>query len=131
MPPLIQIHHLSLTVTDLARSVAWYCDVLGFVIDAEVTGDAFRRTRLRQPGSDVVVTLTRHDTGVPGPFDERAPGLDHVSFRVPAVTDVERITRRFEEHGVTHSEIKRSERLAMVTVRDPDGIQLEVMALTG
>lgn len=129
MSAIIEIHHLSLTVTDLARSVEWYCDVLGFSVDAEVTGTTFQRTRLRQPDSAVVLTLTRHDQGTLEPFDETVPGLDHVSLRVATVADVERLVQRFAERGVVHSKIKRTEHLAMTTLRDPDNIQLEVMAL--
>lgn len=130
MASIIEIHHLSLTVTNLARSAEWYCDVLGFSVSDEITGATFQRTRLRQPDSDVVLTLTRHDHGTLEPFDETVPGLDHVSLRVATVADVEALMRRFEERGVVHSEIKRTEHLAMITVRDPDNIQLEVMART-
>lgn len=129
MAPIIAFHHMSLSVTDLARSVGWYCEVLGFVVSAEVQGDSFRRTRLRQPDSEIVLTLTQHDHGLADAFDETRTGLDHVAFRVPAVADVEALEGRLTEHGVDHAPVKRSDFLASVTVRDPDNIQLEIMAL--
>lgn len=122
---------MSLTVTDLARSTRWYTDVLGFAVDAEVKGETFRRTRLRHPGSGVILTLTQHDDGARQAFDETGPGLDHVSFRVPAMAEVEEWKQHFEAHDVDHSAIKRnSGDMAMITFRDPDNIQLEITAVT-
>lgn len=120
---------MSLTVTDKARSVEWYCDLFGFDVHSEVQGETFRRTRLRHPEADVVLTLTRHDDGAGDRFDETRTGLDHVSFRLPSVGDVEAFKQRCDERGVQASEVKHSDSLAMITVRDPDDIQLEVMAL--
>jgi glyoxylase I family protein len=125
-------HHLSFTVTDLDRSVAWYQDVLGFRIDSEVERPDFRRIRLRHADGPVTVTLTRHDEGSGDRFDERRTGLDHVAFAVPTLADVEAFKHRFEERGVEHSEIRAvpGERTdgGVITLRDPDNIQLEVFA---
>lgn len=130
MPSIAAFHHVSLTVTDLARSVEWYTRVLGFAVDAKITGETFRRTRLRHPDSGLVLTLTRHDNGAFDPFDETRVGVDHLAFRVPTFADVEEWARRFDEHGVEHSSIKRgSGDMAMITLRDPDNIQLEVTAV--
>lgn len=132
MPAISAVHHLSLTVTDLAKSVAWYRDVLGFTIDAEIERETFRRTRLRHPDCELILTLTRHLASASERFDERHPGLDHVAFLVPGVAHLEAWKQRLEAHGVDHSEIKplgkdRSAG-AMITLRDPDHIQLEVVA---
>ena len=123
-------HHVSLSVTDRDRSTRWYVDVLGFSIDEKIHGTGFRRVRLMRPGMDAFLTLTAHESGSPDSFSELRPGLDHVAFRVPSGADVDAYKRRFEEHGVDHSEIKptRSGDGAMITLRDPDNIQLEVFA---
>ncbi|HVL99214.1 MAG TPA: VOC family protein [Egibacteraceae bacterium] len=132
MPAITGVHHLSLTVSDLPRSVDWYTEVLGFAVHSEVEEATFRRTRLRHPASGVVVTLTRHDGGAAEAFDERRTGLDHVAFQVATLDEVDAVKRRFEELGVVHSEVRRgSGDVAIVTVRDPDNIQLEVMAVSG
>ncbi|MEJ7844212.1 MAG: VOC family protein [Acidimicrobiales bacterium] len=128
MPPILGYHHLSLSVTDVDRSVAWYHQALGLETHSVVEGAGFRRTRLRSPGAGVILTLTGHD-GRSGaePFDERRVGMDHVSFRVAGVDEVDALKRRFEELGIEHSEIKASSGgTAMITLRDPDNIQLEV-----
>lgn len=119
------IHHLSLSVTDLARSTAWYRDVLGFEVWSEVEGQTFRRVRLRQPGTSVILTLTRHDSPHDA-FDERRTGMDHVAFLAGTVADIEALEERFRAHGAQHSPIRRGEETAVITLRDPDNIQLEV-----
>lgn len=120
-------HHLSLSVTDLAASVEWYTETLGLQIDAEIEGTGFRRTRLRAPGRGLTLTLTSHDQKRDERFDERRTGMDHVAFDVGGVDDVRELKLRFEQLGIDHSEVKQAASgNAMITLRDPDNIQLEV-----
>lgn len=127
MTEVLGYHHLSLSVTDLAKSTEWYQQVLGLDVAAEIEGEGFRRTRLRAPGSGVTLTLTRHDQQSGETFDERRPGMDHVALRVGGVEEVQALKDRFAQLGVDHSEVKASSGgTAMITLRDPDNIQLEV-----
>lgn len=120
-------HHVSLSVSDLGKSTEWYQQALGLDVDAEFEGTGFRRARLRAPGSGTTLTLTAHDQASGDPFSERRPGLDHVALQVGSVEEVQELKRRFEELGVDHSELKEaSSGAAMITLRDPDKIQLEV-----
>ena len=120
-------HHVSLSVNDLGKSVAWYRETLGFEITAEIEGEGFRRTRLQAPGGGITLTLTAHDKATGQPFDERRAGVDHIAFDVGTSKDVQELKRRFEDLGVEHSEVKEaSSGAAMITLRDPDNIQLEV-----
>ena len=123
--------HLSFSVTDVAASAAWYGEVLGFAVTAELEGGRFRRTRMRHPEAGITLTLTEHRAGAGEPFDEQRTGLDHVAFAVPTVTDIEAFKRRFEQLGVHHSDVRavgNDGRGAAITLRDPDNIQLEVFA---
>lgn len=127
MAAILGFHHVSLSVTDLGKSAEWYHQTLGLHIDAELDGQGFRRARLRAPGSGITLTLTSHDEESGAAFDERRAGLDHVAFQVGGVEDVQDLKRRFEELGVDHTEVKEtSSGAAMITLRDPDNIQLEV-----
>jgi glyoxylase I family protein len=127
MAEVLGYHHLSLSVTDLGKSTEWYQQVLGLDVSAQIEGDGFRRTRLRAAGSGVTLTLTSHDQESGEAFSERRPGMDHVAFQVGGVDDVEALKERFAELGVTHSEIKSTTTgTAMITLRDPDNIQIEV-----
>lgn len=121
---LLSYHHLSLSVTDLEKSVQWYQQVLGLEITAQVQGPTFRRTRMRAPAGGVTLTLTCHDERSGDAFDERRTGLDHVSIQVD---DLETWKARLVQHGVDHSDVKQlSGDASMVTLRDPDNIQLEI-----
>jgi glyoxylase I family protein len=127
MTRVLGYHHLSLSVSDLAKSTEWYQQVLGLDVAAEIEGDGFRRTRLRDAASGVTLTLTRHDQQSGETFSERRPGMDHVAIQVGSAEEVQSLKSRFEELGVTHSEVKASSRgTAMITLRDPDNIQIEV-----
>jgi catechol 2,3-dioxygenase-like lactoylglutathione lyase family enzyme len=127
MTEVLGYHHVSLSVSDLGKSAEWYRQALGFEIDAEIEGDGFRRTRLRAPGSGVTLTLTAHGGSSGEPFDERRAGLDHIAFNVGGADAVEQLKHRFDQLGVDHSEVKQAASgSAMITLRDPDNIQLEV-----
>lgn len=126
MTEVIGYHHLSLSVSDLDKSTEWYQQVLGLDVAAQIDGEGFRRTRLRAPGSGVTLTLTRHDQQSGETFSERRPGMDHVALQVASADEVKTLKDRFEQLGVNHSEVKGSNGTAMITLRDPDNIQIEV-----
>ncbi|MGH9224962.1 MAG: VOC family protein [Acidimicrobiales bacterium] len=127
MAAIVGYHHLSLSVTNLGKSTEWYRQALGLDVVAEIQGAGFRRNRLRAPGSGLTLTLTSHDQQSGAPFDERRAGLDHIAFAVGGVEDVHTLKARFEELGIDHSEVKESAGgTALITLRDPDNIQLEV-----
>jgi glyoxylase I family protein len=120
-------HHVSLSVSDLGKSAEWYRETLGFEIDAEIEGEGFRRTRLRAPGSGLTLTLTAHDQQTGEPFDERRAGVDHIAFNVGTAEAVQELKGQFQDLGVVHSDVKQAASgSAMITLRDPDNIQLEV-----
>lgn len=130
MLSLSGIHHLSLSVIDLERSVRWYGDVLGFAVTARLQRPEFNRVRLHQPDCDLTITLTCHlDASFDG-FDERRTGLDHLAFRVASLAELEGFEQRFTQHAVPNSGIKPTPSAAgaMITCRDPDHVQLELVA---
>ena len=123
------VHHLRLTVTDVARSREFYTDVLGF----RVIG-AFGPVML--VGNDEVfiglgpaADPTRSSPG--DRFDENRVGLDHLSFRVGSRGELEEAVRLFDRQGVPHGGVQDlgSEfKLFILAFRDPDNIQLELAA---
>ena len=129
MPSITGFSHLSFTVSDREKTVAWYEEVMGFERHSEGQADSFTRTRMRQPDCGILITLTEHAQGAGDRFAETRTGLDHVSLQVAGMEDLKAWKRRFEEHGVDHSEIKElGSGAAMITFRDPDHIQLELFA---
>ena len=133
MPALTGVHHVALTVTDVDRSVPWYERVLGFTtIGREDEGEAgLRKVFLRGPGFGITLTLVQHPAGGGTLFDERRPGLDHLTFSVPTTDSLREWTNRLTEHGVTFSPIAQEPTAPgsyVIALRDPDGIQLVLWA---
>jgi catechol 2,3-dioxygenase-like lactoylglutathione lyase family enzyme len=132
-------HHVRLTVTDVARSVAFYTEVLGFEV-------ALDRPPADDPGGVVEDTLqggvVLTNAGVmvglrpvaPGRagdrFDPLRVGLDHLSFGVESRADLDRAVAVLDERGIEHGPVREAPPLGMafLAVFDPDGIALELTA---
>lgn len=117
-----------LTVSDVDRSAAWYCDLLGMEETSRyVQPDGhIALVHLAGPRSGVEVCLVAHRSGGGG-FDERRIGLDHLEFLVARRSDLDAWAARLDVLGIHHSGVKEPSYTpnAMLTFRDPDNIQLE------
>jgi len=132
------IHHLRLTVTDLARSRAFYTGLLGFEVAVESPPPDDPAAKAVYPvlwGGVVLIRgnllLGLRPVAPAGDrFDPDRVGLDHLSFSVASRADLEAAARLFEEHGVAHGEITRLEGFGIdiLPFRDPDNIQVELTA---
>ena len=65
MPTPESFHHLTLTVTDLALSVAWYEETLGLTRAADREGPGWTRALMRSP-SGLMIGLTEHEATAAG-----------------------------------------------------------------
>ena len=136
--PTGDIHHLRLTVTDLARSLQFYTSLLGFqvAVESPPPGDPAAAEVFKILFGGVVMIRGNLLMGLrpmaPGGdrFDPDRVGLDHLSFSVPGRADLEQAIRLFDEHGVTHGEITglAAFGIDVLSFEDPDGIQLELTA---
>jgi len=110
------LNHLTLSVSDLARSIAFYRQALGFSLDAEWPDGAYLRA------GDLWLCLTLDMTTRDGPLDE----YTHAAFDVAAddIADMAacvaaaggRPWRQNKSEGVSHYFL------------DPDGHKLELHA---
>ena len=131
MPDITGVSHVSLTVTDLDRSVAWYQHVLGLHLVMPTERPGIRGAILVHPDSRLMVSLAQHEAGQGGQFDELRPGLDHLSFAVADRDALEVWERHLVERGVTCSPIQDVPYGSVLVLRDPDHIQLELFVLAG
>jgi len=125
-PPLT---HIALTVRDLAVSVPWYRALFDAapVIDEDTDPDMHHTVYLI--GNGTLVGLHQHKTPAPPEqFSEFRVGLDHVAFGCADRGELEKWSRRLDELGVAHGEIKDAPYGSGLSFRDPDGIALELFA---
>ncbi len=118
-------HHIALTVTDLDRSTAWYCDLLGMGVVFEGEDDTVRFKVLAHSGSGWIVGLRQYAGKPDGPFDEFRTGLDHFAFAVSSADELRRWEAELEQRGVTFTPTAQTPIGTVVVFRDPDNIQLE------
>ena len=133
-------NHVGQCVTDLDRSKRVYCELLGFVVEREISPPDESSAQLMSLAPPLAMTaayLVRDGlvlellhfaaAGQTQPFRERTmnePGLTHLSL---SVDDIDDVCARVPEYGgevITASNIG-----AAVFVRDPDGQLLELLPM--
>ena len=127
------VHHQTLTVSDLARSLDFYTGVLGFekVMDLSPT-----RVLLSNGGAVIALSLPPDPSRAIANdvFNENRIGLDHLSFSVGSHQELKEAIGVFDAQGISHGEIKDLGPALPVYVlafRDPDNIQVELTAPHG
>jgi glyoxylase I family protein len=124
--PVTSLSHVSLTVSNLEESKSWYAEVLSWAEQASGRSDTTSFSYGVLPGGMAIV-LRQHDSPESTPFEERRPGLDHLSFTVSDVADLHAVERLLEEHGNLYTPTVQHSFAYQLTFRDPDGIALELM----
>jgi catechol 2,3-dioxygenase-like lactoylglutathione lyase family enzyme len=127
-PPVTGVHHVSLTVPDLDRSVPWYSELFGLVRIMDEPHYGGRAVVLMQPQAHVFIGLHAHDANQRESFAETRTGLDHLSFAVSSRDVLLEWQRRLAQRSIVHSEIKDVSYGSVLVFRDPDNIQLELIA---
>lgn len=122
------VSHLSLSVRDLDRSLAFYRDVLRLpVLQGPTDGVVFKGRQAMLLAGRVAVSLQAHDASDGQPFDPARAGLDHLALHVSSRDALRWWTDHLDEAGVDHSGVKDVGGWGwMIELRDPDGIQLEL-----
>ena len=131
------IHHVRLTVTDIARSKAFYSRLLGAepAVDfSDQAGDsAVREDQHRIFGGCVFSVgdqlLGLRPAAAAGErFQSTRVGLDHLSLAVGSPEELRAAAARLDSAGVEHGEVTELTDLGIVilSVQDPDDINLEL-----
>ena len=121
-------HHVTLTVRDVNRSRQFYTDLFNFQFVTD-----FGPRAILSNGNLLLALAPPPDPDRALPddrFDENRIGFDHLSLSVATHAELEAAIRVFDEHGVSHGEIKPLEPfgIAVLAFRDPDNIQVELTA---
>ena len=128
MPTAGRLHHLTLSVTDLEASVAWYGRVLGLDRFADRSGPGWERVLVGTPG-ELLIGLTVHEqTPSDEGFDPVRVGLDHLSVACEDRAAVEAWADHLDALGVAHGDIVDAPAGHVLVCRDPDGIPVEFFA---
>ena len=131
MPDVSGIHHVSVTVTDIERSVPWYSELLGLtklMEESHPDGTGYAVV-LGKPDWSMCVGLHTHPTNERERFSESRTGLDHIGFMVSARAELDAWESKLTELGVEHSPVNDQGGYAVLVFRDPDNIQLEFMSM--
>ena len=123
------IHHFTLTVTDVSRSIDFYTRLLGFQMAVDLG-----ERKILSNGSTLLVLgppPVPEQAIADDSFNENRVGLDHVSFSVESRDRLQEAADLFDSEGVSHGEIKDlgpDLGIYVLAFRDPDNIQLELTA---
>ncbi|HEU0007535.1 MAG TPA: VOC family protein [Terriglobia bacterium] len=128
----LQTGHIGLNVSDVERSKVFYHEVFGFKAVGESREEG-RRFVFLGLEEKLVLTLWQQ---AEGRFEKRRPGLHHLSFQVATIQEVQKAAQKLKALNapliydgiVPHAEGAQS---GGVFFEDPDGIRLEIYALTG
>lgn len=122
------VHHVTFTVADVARSVRFYSELFNFQKVTE-----FGPKTIMSNGSMLLVLNAPPDPAQAIPndrFNENRVGLDHMSFSVASMADLEAAVKLLDGREIEHGEVKPLEPfgIAVLAIRDPDNIQIELTA---
>lgn len=128
MRELSTIAHVTLTVSDLDRSVRWY----GQLFDTELVVDEapgpFRRAVWLVRGQTLLGLHQFPDPADALPFNERRIGLDHLAFACRSRVELEAWEVRLNELGIANGGVVDASYGSGLSCRDPDNIGLEFFA---
>lgn len=145
---ITSIQHVGIHVGDLARSIHFYRDLLGFELLAEWTPDApylntllgyeapdIHAAVLRPHGSDVLIELVhlRGVNGVPAEAAAAVVGTSHVAL---AVTNLDELYDDLSSRGVKSVSPPVTPTAGpnqggrVVNLLDPDGVRIELIQST-
>jgi catechol-2,3-dioxygenase len=126
--PITRLNHAVLYVGDLARSVAFYTEVLGFR-PVHMTPEGFRGAAfLQAPGS-----TNDHDIGLfevgpsaePSAAGRSTVGLYHLAWEVDTLAELERLARALAEGGALVGASDHGTTKSLYG-KDPDGLEFEI-----
>lgn len=106
-PPIrLTFAHMGVTVTDLPRMEAFYCNVMGFVVTDRGTGgggmDLVFLSRSPSDHHQIILGTGRPRDMPQNTFNPQfGPSINQISFKMPELSDMRAIVPLLEENGAT------------------------------
>lgn len=125
--PIQRLNHAVLYVRDVARSVAFYREALGFAViegGEAFAGAAFLRAAGSTNDHDLGLFQIGSDAG-PSEAGRRTVGLYHLAWEVDTLGELQRIETKLAELGALVGASDHSTTKALYA-KDPDGLEFEV-----
>ena len=121
--PSVDIGHVHLKVSDLERSLKFYCDVLGFRIMQRIGGSA---AFISAGGYHHHIGLNTWESAGGSPPPAGSTGLYHVAIRFPDRKELALAILRITEAGITLEGAADHGVSEAIYLRDPDSNGLEL-----
>lgn len=118
------IHHVVLTISDFDQTLKFYRDLLGFEVE-EVKWEGGQMLFFKV--GDATVWFLKHGETAPNDrFSETRIGLDHLSFKVDSLEELQALADKLVAAGVNTKGVEQfMGGNNYMALRDPDNIQLE------
>ena len=115
-PPfdIVRCSHVTLGVTDLARSKAFYADTLGLHVEDETGGAIYLRGLEERQHHSLV--LRASDRAIAHPL----------GFKVASEEHLDRAARHFKANGIVHAFVERAHQGRTLQATDPLGMPIEL-----
>ncbi len=126
---LIGFEHVGMTCSNLDRTIAFYCDLLGLTLALRKTSDRGEMVFLDTGSGMLEIACPNADISRSRDVPPHEAGVRHITF---AFDDVDAMVEKCEAAGVEVIEAPRpaffTEMIRRVAfVRDPDGILVELV----
>lgn len=128
MPEFLTIAHVTLTVSDLDRSVLWYERLFDTKLVLDEEPGPFRRAVLLVGGHTLIGLHQFPDPADTLAFNERRVGLDHLAFSCSSRSELEAWEARLDGLGIANGGVVDAAYGSGLSLRDPDNIALEFFA---
>jgi methylmalonyl-CoA/ethylmalonyl-CoA epimerase len=122
-------HHVGISVPDLEASIAWYCNVLGFVVTRRGYVEAAHAKNAFLKNGDFYIEIFQPEKPVPQPDNQNYPpmavatiGTRHIAY---SVQDLKKVTEMLKKKGVDIA-MERPDGTVHF-IRDNSGILVEFM----
>ena len=113
----------SLTVNDIQKSIAWYRDVVGFIVEQEY-GEPGGIPRAVSLKAGTVSLLIGQDDGAKGMNRVKGEGM---SLQITTAQNIDELAARIRENGgVLETEPQDAWGARVFRLKDPDGFKLVI-----